>query len=78
MIKKSRQEWTIGRPVVVKSGVIKRVHPKHGWVQIDPAATIAISKGGRFRSASEAKIASVQRSFEKARRGKNLFGLEDA
>jgi hypothetical protein len=36
------------------------------------------TKGSRFRRASEEKIASVQRSFEKARRGKSLFGLEDA
>lgn len=42
-----------------------------------PIADAKIKKGARFRRASDQKIASIQRSFERARRGKGLFGLEE-
>jgi hypothetical protein len=41
-------------------------------------AAIKTAKGAAFRRASDNKVAAVQRSFEKARRGKDLFGLRHA
>jgi len=35
-------------------------------------------KSAHFRTLFEKRVASVQRSFEKARRGKDLFGLDHA
>jgi len=37
---------------------------------------VAATKGANYDRTAKEKVASVQRSFERARRGKGIFGLE--
>jgi hypothetical protein len=76
MTKKSRREgWAI---LEVGRGRLESAARKYGWVLTKKKVAPRVPKGGRFLRASEEKVAAVQHSFEKARRGKSLFGLEDA
>jgi hypothetical protein len=76
MAKKSRAGWKIVHVGSVAQESIKPV--PWGSAKKKKIAVFDLTKDALFRRVSEEKIASVQRSFERARRGKSLFGLKDA